>query len=65
MQQQMHDAMQQIPDDIARTAHEQLLGTPQACYLITVMRRGWRWLITRERFLNRQITLSPASLVNP
>jgi hypothetical protein len=43
MQQQMHDAMQQIPDDIARTAHEQQLGTPQARYLITVLRRGWRW----------------------
>src|SRR5258708_20573884 len=54
MQQQMLEAMRQIPDDIARAAHEQQLGTPQARYMITALRRGWRW----PRFILTFFTLT-------
>lgn len=33
----------QIPDDIARLAHEQKLGTPQGNYAIFKLTRNWRW----------------------
>ncbi|HLI71622.1 MAG TPA: DUF6585 family protein [Ktedonobacteraceae bacterium] len=44
VQQQFLDMMKQIPDDIARLAHEQQLGTPQARYMITKLHRNWFWL---------------------
>lgn len=44
MQQRFAEAQtQHIPDDIARLAHEQHLGTPQAGYTIIKLRRYWRW----------------------
>lgn len=43
MQQQLSQMTTQIPDDIARLAHEQQLGAPQANYTIMQLRRGWRW----------------------
>ena len=45
MQQQFLTMMTQIPDDIARLAHEQQLGTPQARYMISKLGRGWRWTL--------------------
>ena len=44
MQQQMQRAFAQIPEDIARLAHEQQLGTPQGSYTVSKLSRGWRWL---------------------
>lgn len=43
MQQRFLNITMQIPDDIARLAHEQHLGAPQERFLITYLRRGWRW----------------------
>lgn len=43
MQQQLFATPVQIPDDIARLAHEQKLGTPQGDYNILKLARGWRW----------------------
>lgn len=34
----------QIPDDVARLAHEQQLGTPQTSFSITKLGQGWRWI---------------------
>lgn len=42
-QEQLSALMTQIPDDVARMAHEQQLGAPQAGYIITALRKGWRW----------------------
>lgn len=42
-QEQLSALMTQIPDDVARMAHEQQLGAPQAGYIITELRKGWRW----------------------
>jgi hypothetical protein len=44
MQQQLLSTITQIPDDIARLAHEQQLGAPQANYAVFKFSRGWRWL---------------------
>lgn len=33
-----------IPDDIARLAHEQQLGIPQASLSVTKLSKGWRWM---------------------
>ena len=43
MQQRLSQQSTQIPDDIARLAHEQQLGTPQAGYMVIKLRRHWRW----------------------
>ncbi|HEY3992668.1 MAG TPA: DUF6585 family protein [Ktedonobacteraceae bacterium] len=43
MQQRMQRTLAQIPEDIARFAHEQQLGTPQGNYTIFKLFRGWRW----------------------
>lgn len=43
LQQRFANMTTQIPDDIARLAHEQQLGTPQASYMIVRLARGWRW----------------------
>jgi len=43
-QQQLLSTITQIPDDIARLAHEQQLGSPQADYTISKQSPGWRWL---------------------
>ena len=42
-QQQSFQANAPISDDVTRLANEQQLGAPQAGYLITQLRRGWRW----------------------
>lgn len=44
MQDYLSRAMTQIPDDVARLAHEQQLGTPQAGLLVTKLSKGWRWV---------------------
>lgn len=51
MQQHIASALTQIPDDIARLAHEQQLGTPQTSYTVTKLVRGWRWLAFAIQFL--------------
>lgn len=43
LQQRFANMTMQIPDDIARLAHEQQLGTPQASYMTIGLTRGWRW----------------------
>ena len=43
MQRQLFAMPAQIPDDIARMAHEQKLGAPQADYTVGKLARGWRW----------------------
>lgn len=47
-QEQLSALMTQIPDDVARMAHEQQLGSPQASYMIFELRKGWRevrWIL--------------------
>jgi hypothetical protein len=44
MQQQLLNITTQIPEDIARLAHEQQLGSPQANYAVFKFSRRWRWL---------------------
>ncbi len=45
MQQQLLATPAQIPDDIARLAHEQKLGTPQGKYAILELARDWCYFI--------------------
>ncbi len=42
MLQQYANTATQIPDDVARIAHEQQLGTPQTRHMISRLSRGWR-----------------------
>lgn len=44
MQEYPSSAMTQIPDDVARLAHEQQLGSPQGSLSITRLSKGWRWM---------------------
>lgn len=43
MQQQLLATPTQIPDDIARLAHEQKLGEPRSEYAVLTLARSWRW----------------------
>lgn len=42
---QLHELQHQIPDDIARMAHEQHLGSPQLSHSVVRLNRGWRWVL--------------------
>lgn len=44
MQQYLSSMTTQIPDDIARLAHEQQLGSPQAGLSVNKLGKGWRWI---------------------
>ncbi len=42
-QEHLSTSLPQIPDDVARMAHEQQLGASQASSMISELRKGWRW----------------------